>query len=222
MNIKKAYRANLEAAIASGDLPDDTDTDFLEAILHETTDQGRWIMVRREGIPGLEPPKRTGEPQNPICRVSHGNPGAKGHQFLWEKVRWRPGARIPAMAKSNQDGGMTILKWQIGWDESLGEPPRTCSFCGGIHPDDAIRMIEEGWEPDPTTKGYKLYMEPPGTRAARRRRQQGAEDPGGLPGPTPPVKLYTYHLDEGQIERCNDLLQEQLEAHNAWIKRTEG
>jgi hypothetical protein len=68
-----------------------------------------------------------------------------------------------------------------------GDPPRTCSFCGGIHPEDAIRLVSENWRIEPTTKDYKRYLQPP------------------LPGwhPTPPVKLYVQHFSDEQVERFN-------------------
>lgn len=53
---------------------------------------------------------------------------------------------------------------------SKSRKPRTCSFCGGIHPEDAIRLIEEGWESERTDKRYKHYLYPAGYRDWRRTR----------------------------------------------------
>ena len=50
-------------------------------------------------------------------------------------------------------------------------------------------MIESGfWRVAPTTKGYKRYIEP---------RESGH------PSPIPPIKLYTMHLSQGQVDRLN-------------------
>lgn len=71
--------------------------------------------------------------------------------------------------------------WQIDWQ------PRTCSYCGGVHPDDAIRLHEEGWIVESTTKNYKFYLKPPGAGWA----------------PVPPVKVYLAHFDSPAIKRAN-------------------
>ena len=39
------------------------------------------------------------------------------------------------------------------------EPFRRCSFCGGIHPEDVIRLINEGAETETTYKNYKVYLQ---------------------------------------------------------------
>lgn len=39
---------------------------------------------------------------------------------------------------------------------------KTCSFCGGLHPDEALRLLREGAEITPTDKNYKFYIN--GTR----------------------------------------------------------
>ena len=91
-------------------------------------------------------------------------------------------------------------------------PPRTCSFCGGIHPDDALRLLKEGWELS-RAKSYKAYLGPPGTRirdgAFLASIQDSDRQPGqGVPSiwsPTPPVKLYTHHFTDAQITEINAL-----------------
>lgn len=91
--------------------------------------------------------------------------------------------------------------------------PRTCSFCGGIHPEDAIRLLNEGWEVEATDKGYKRYLGPPGTRALNeaimasiRAGAPQQQIPAGW-SPVPPVKLYVQHLNEEQVERFNAALR---------------
>lgn len=73
------------------------------------------------------------------------------------------------------------------------QPPRTCSYCGGVHPQDALDLMQKGWRIEATDKSYKRYMHPPhGTREA-----------------SPPVKLYVMHLTPEQIDRFNSLLSKQ-------------
>lgn len=44
---------------------------------------------------------------------------------------------------------------------------RTCNHCGGIHPEDAIRLIAEGCKVEGTTKGYKRYLHVPNPLAGK-------------------------------------------------------
>lgn len=60
--------------------------------------------------------------------------------------------------------------------------PRACSFCGGIHPEDAIELHQEGWLIIKTDKAYKRYLEPPTNWY-----------------PVPPVQVYSYHFDASQM-----------------------
>jgi hypothetical protein len=80
--------------------------------------------------------------------------------------------------------------------------PRTCTFCGGVHPNDAVRLIREGWHVDATDKKYKRYLEPPG----------GVMNRFGYNPPwhaVPPVKLYTNHFDKSSIARFNQAVRDQ-------------
>lgn len=89
-----------------------------------------------------------------------------------------------------------------------GEPrPRTCSYCGGVHPDDSVLLIMRGWEVETTTKTYKRYLHPPGHRAAIAETEaSGFSTWIGPRSPVPPVKLYTYHFDERQADAFNAAL----------------
>lgn len=94
-----------------------------------------------------------------------------------------------------------------------GEMPQTCSFCGGIHPDDAARLVREGWEIESTTKPYKKYLNPPGYLVAMNaliatRRQKSYNGPRA---PTPPVKLYIQHFSSEQIVAFNDAIDSRAE-----------
>jgi hypothetical protein len=100
------------------------------------------------------------------------------------------------------------------WHGPPAEQPRTCSFCGGIHPDDAIELVRLGWEVEPTGKGYKRYLNPPGSKMRhevlmRRLRAREPEPFRGVPSvwsPLPPVKLYTPHFTPEQATAFNEAL----------------
>lgn len=119
---------------------------------------------------------------------------------------WRPGAARWGTHPSD--------KFPEGF-----EKPRTCSFCGGVHPEDAIALLKLGWELDSTGKWYKAYMEPPGTMLQRNRiikaigNQEKEKEAFRVPHvhPSPPVKLYTMHFSETQIREVNDYLKAQIE-----------
>jgi hypothetical protein len=88
-------------------------------------------------------------------------------------------------------------------------PPRTCSFCGGIHPEDAIRLIQDGWEIEATGKTYKRYLEPPGYHQHMADLRQTIATSDKVPefwSPVPPVKLYVSHFNDDQVSRFNQAL----------------
>jgi hypothetical protein len=147
----------------------------------------------------------------------------------WERGRWaatqeEADAEVAEYMAANPRGGIGNVLWCYP-----GEQPRTCSFCGGIHPDDAVELLRAGWTVDCTGKSYKRYLEPPGHRAflaeceARRQRwydtieaSPDVRDVHSLrepdptprhPSPVPPVKLYTHHFTPAQIEAFNAALR---------------
>ncbi|RWX72567.1 hypothetical protein [Mesorhizobium sp. M2A.F.Ca.ET.039.01.1.1] len=75
-----------------------------------------------------------------------------------------------------------------GFDHWRKQPngDRTCSFCGSLHEDDFLEIIdayargEPGYSFDPTTKGYKRYAHRPGVQNASQ---------GG-------IKFYGWHADQ--------------------------
>lgn len=97
-----------------------------------------------------------------------------------------------------------------------GEPkPRTCSFCGSCHPDDALALLRRGWDVEPTDKLYKRYLHPPMHRAHRRAVAEAMRRSGSDPvrtqiissrSPVPPVKIYVGHFTEDQIREWNRIL----------------
>lgn len=116
---------------------------------------------------------------------------------------WQTGENLDAWATDSWRDRRFTWKWH--WQ------PRVCSFCGGAYPDDVLRLLSEGWEAEGTTKAYKRYLHPPGTRARlaalseaiRARQLASHEPPAGSWSPVPPVKVYTWHFDEDQRERFN-------------------
>lgn len=102
-------------------------------------------------------------------------------------------------------------KWFWPWQ------PRTCSYCGGVHPEDGIRLLEQGWECDRSSKGYKAYLNPAGARAHRIRmmsrlakqtnRTQVLNWSEAVWSPIPPVKFYVQHCTERQLACFNFLVR---------------
>lgn len=90
--------------------------------------------------------------------------------------------------------------------------PRCCSFCGGIHPDDAIRLVQAGWDVIGTNKSYKRFLEPPGLfeaskAAIKTYRKTGKLVKEKIRNPDPKVVLFTYHFSIKQAESFNDSLE---------------
>lgn len=131
----------------------------------------------------------------PCPRQAYGTmPAQLDHVCVWHDDRWSRRRtwidwlrnRLSAVGRWRETVGTPTPTCRssggIFWPE--GEPrPRTCSYCGGAHPDDAIALIMRGWEVETTGKSYKLYLRPPGPRS-----------------PVPPVKVYTYHFDQRQAD----------------------
>lgn len=132
----------------------------------------------------------------------------------WETGRWaatqeEADAEVADFMSSPCAGGIGNVLWCYG-----GEQPRTCSFCGGIHPDDAVRLLREGWEVGVTTKGYKRYLEPPGSGQQHEALmdwlstgREGEAPKERHPSPVPPVKVYVQHFSQEQIDAFNAALR---------------
>lgn len=134
---------------------------------------------------------------------------------FWERDRWHATAEAAERAREEfkrkyPNGSSYEVHWMYP-----GEMPRTCSFCGGIHPEDAMALLRHGWEIQTTDKWYKRYLEPPGSQkdsmAYMRWLSDGrfrSEEPpkSRYASPVPPVKLYVQHFTEEQRARFNELL----------------
>ncbi|WP_448167722.1 hypothetical protein [Burkholderia ambifaria] len=75
------------------------------------------------------------------------------------------------------------------WPGTVAKP-RTCSYCGGVNPDDLIPLLVAGWHVEPTDKGYKFYVNSPTHLSA-----------------VPPVKVYLQHWTQEQVQRADDVLR---------------
>ena len=143
----------------------------------------------------------------------------------WETDRWAAteehGRREKAAYEAEHPGSTAANRWWRG----PGPAPRTCSFCGGVNPEDAIALIRDhGWEVEATGKAYKRYLQPPGSRfrhatllrKMRERRAAGlmgdavtdaVNETPSVWSPVPPVKLYVQHFTPEQIEEFNEALR---------------
>lgn len=144
---------------------------------------------------------------------------AKENLDIWETGRWSTDEEEVARRHAAEDAKLgpreTIHRtpnsdlWLWNWG-----PPRTCSFCGCIHPEDAIKLLSEGWEIESTTKWYKRYMHPPGTLTRNQAflasiKDTSREVGAGVPSiwsPVPPVKLHVPHFDEQQLIDFNSII----------------
>lgn len=57
--------------------------------------------------------------------------------------------------------GDDLDTWDIREQMHKGLRARHCSFCGSLHPDDFMRLVEQGWIVGPTDKSYKAYLGSP-------------------------------------------------------------
>jgi len=119
----------------------------------------------------------------------------------------RLGVGLDSWSEGRWSNNIEPDKWKWPWI------PRTCSYCGCIHPEDAIKLLDELWEPWYTIKAYKIYLEPPGTGFKHNQLMKVIGDGDGedrifsLPGwsPVPPVKFYSWHGSEEQLKKINEL-----------------
>lgn len=75
------------------------------------------------------------------------------------------------------------------WPEKVPKP-RTCSYCGGIHPDDAIPLLVAGWHIEHADKPYKLYLLAPVGEPAQ-----------------PPCETYLRHWTQEQVMRADGVIR---------------
>ena len=137
------------------------------------------------------------------------------HKDTWNRKHWDHKYRWAGTKSWTDEKGKRrqekIGPKRQGWKHPW--LPRACSYCGSIHPDDAIKLIEEGWEVEGSTKSYKHYLNPPGDRlryevlvGKRSIESLTPEEQTIIKNywsPTPPVKLYMLHLTKDHVHRLN-------------------
>ena len=85
--------------------------------------------------------------------------------------------------KKNFDNGEGLDYWEY-WN---GNNYRQCSYCGGLHPEDAIAFIEAGVKVVFTDKWYKCYLYPKGTKKQ--------------------IKVYSQHFSKEQLATFKKMLK---------------
>lgn len=141
----------------------------------------------------------------------------------WRKDRWNADeeavkaehAREDAEQLASGQGKINRGPWNDRWLWSWG-PARSCSFCGCVHPEDALNLLKEGWESETTGKSYKRYLHPPGWKTWCEAFSASIKDVNREPGqgvpsiwePTPPMKLYVQHMSDDQIKEYNAIMED--------------
>lgn len=80
------------------------------------------------------------------------------------------------------------------------ERPRACSFCGSLHPDDALYLLQQDWEVDQgRAKPERAILVPPGAAAHQKATLAAIQtnrltSMGDFEFPVPPVKVSLPHL----------------------------
>lgn len=115
----------------------------------------------------------------------------------WENDLWSP-------KNKNKDGS-----WWERWPHDI-KPPRTCSFCGSVHPADLLELLLAGFEMEPSNKGDKWYVHPPGWRKHMDRvfgelRMNPVKS--AFVEAQPLIKFYTQHATTEELARINSQLR---------------
>jgi len=101
-------------------------------------------------------------------------------------------------------GGMPLAKGVEGpdrWERRMFRSKmRYCSWCGGLHPEDALEAIGKGKRDERTTKRYKFYL-------------SGKEFQNGQ------AKVYVQHFSKQQLEELNSLIRADGDAARVWSER---
>ncbi len=79
---------------------------------------------------------------------------------------------------------------------------RHCSFCGSLHPDDFVALVEKGYTVGPTDKSYKVYLQ---ITRSDEEREAGVKATGFDLGGADIGKFYPYHMSAAQGDRFREL-----------------
>lgn len=112
--------------------------------------------------------------------------------YAWSRDRWAATKAedeqrkkdFYAQAPPNSTYGSQLWRWGT-------EVPRSCTKCGSLHPEDALKLVFAGWTVEAADNKPKWYLHPP--------KNTGA--------PVPPVKLYGWHLEPADVTALNDVIR---------------
>ena len=118
--------------------------------------------------------------------------------YWWRSRKWEHHCCFGRAVIDDQGPMKAVDHWRTDyWSKGLSfcaylkyDVPRACSYDGGIHPEDAIELVRDGWTIQTTDKEYKKYMQHPSGRVRF----------------LPPVKVYSWHFSEDQKNRFNETL----------------
>ncbi len=147
---------------------------------HDVEDQDQWTLEKWK-FTDVEEARKWNEQETRKKNEEDAAKGYKGHTYCNTRYWLWPGP---------------------------GPKPRTCSYCGCINPEDALRLKREfKYETEGTRKKYKVYMHLPGHDIGMvnvmANMQAGVDPIESLKGQTtpeiyPPLKAYSPHFTEGQ------------------------
>lgn len=139
------------------------------------------------------------------------------NEDVWETKHWKY-TDVEEARKANQEEtrlkneaevakgykGTTFCNERYWLWPGPGEKPRTCSYCGCVNPEDALYLKKNHkFEVSSTTKGYKVYIEPPGygiEQVNSLANMQAGVDPAEafsknkVESIYPPLKAYSPHF----------------------------
>lgn len=128
------------------------------------------------------------------CPLRAGEPVPRTTPFgpdLWERDRWSPSWPARLLAWWERWTGLSRRRRPVRWPRNL-QPPRSCSFCGALHPEDAIAFVRlhggRGWRVRRSTNTRRWILPYPGT---------------GILRPRPALKVHLQHLTGEEVERFN-------------------
>lgn len=149
-------------------------TCFVELAKQEGIDPASWCLTMHESERG-------------IIKATH-----DGRGYDWVACKWiekLQGEAQTCQRRMSEAGPWEYKEGIDVWHKRDGEDgPRTCSFCGSVHPNDVIEIIKGGGTTEKATgKSYKGYL----YRGATQTH---------LPSH---MKFYLQHFSQEQVDALN-------------------
>lgn len=97
----------------------------------------------------------------------------------------------------------------VRWPAKV-QQPRTCSACGGIHPDDCLALVRDGWELLEVSVG-EFAVVPPGVKRDGRMWCNGVMTRSAVPVkercdiPIPAPRFASAHFDDEDFNKLAGL-----------------